>query len=112
MAQTGKEQNFDAPPAVNDPNIGQYLYNLDLKVVGAAGSPYANDYLQLGATFDKRTGQNRVSFSTSRPGEFPDNFVQDIQQHLPEMLLGIIFGAADDGRVPQDLRNYNYVPVP
>ena len=104
-----KEENFDIPNPVNDPNIGQYQVNLTIKVTGADNTPYQNDFLELGFTFDKVINQNRVSFNTSRPGEFPENFVQDIQSKMPEILLGVIFGAMSDGRLPEDLRNYDHM---
>ena len=105
---SGSEENFDIPDPVNDPNIGQYQVNMTIKVIGAAGTQYENDFLELGFTFDKATNFNRVSFDTSRPGEFPDNFVQDIQSKMPEILLGVIFGAMSDGRLPEELRDYDH----
>ena len=103
----GQESNHDVPNSINDPNIGQFILNLSVKVVGAAGTEFANDFLELGLTLDKSRNVNRVSFNTSRPGEFPPGYIDDIKAAVPEVLLGVIFGAMDDSGCPDDIKNYN-----
>ncbi len=103
----GRESFHPVPDPLTDPEIGEFICNVVVKITGGAGTEYANDFLELGVTVHKTENVNRVSLSTSRPGEFPDTFVTDVQAKLPEILAALIFGAMNDTGCPGDLKTFD-----
>jgi hypothetical protein len=111
MAKAGGERIRGIPAPVNDPNIGNLLINLTMRIEGAVGTDFASDHLEIGLTFDKARGINRASFSTTRQSDFPENFIQTIQNKLPEILLSAAFGGMNDQQMPSGLENYDHTSV-
>lgn len=111
----GAEENFDVPQRFKDEfdkTTEEVLINLSVRVVGK-GPEFgpkpgkSADYMELGFTFDKKKGVNRVSFSTSRPEEFPAGFLDSIKENAVWIIMGMFFSSMDpDGQMPPELDQF------